>query len=211
MIPKLQVIHNKIVHKLAIQNTDSTDQSNKRSFEDVDIKHDPEDVKTGELGYKKVKRSLDCKTNTEDVNSNKSPFFVKFFCDTEIHNYIPQENLLKFPEPTEPSGETHLTFRREDFTELPAEVVLRLSKEHADIKAWRENDKLAYELTDYSVNGTYLLGNSIQREVENPPRKLINKQKYRIKHGDRVALLMKKFKHPPQPLLGFEFLENTNF
>ena len=212
MVPKLQDIHDKIVHRLAKPNTGILEnKTNKRNLQDLNNGNDDEETFLGEIGYKKVKRAPENESTSTRANNEKSPFFVKFFCDPEIQEYLPQENLYKCPGPFGQKEEVQMIFRREEFVGLPPEVVLRLSKEHASITAQRENGKLVYELMDISVNGTFLLGNSVRKEIENPPKKLKSRQKYAIKHGDRIALLMKKAKYPPQALLGFEFSETLDF
>lgn len=208
MIPRINDIHHKIVDEFSKQSLVDQSLNVKRKF----VEREDEDFEASSSSYKKVK--TDIRPTPIPVESTlKTPYFVRFFCDAEIEDYLPQEERVKYPTPVKNDGKSEILFKREEFAMLPGDAVVRLSKEHACIESYKENDDIIYELKDLSMNGTFFLGNSVEGKHENPPRRLAKKQSYRLKHGDQVGLLMKKDNKQihSDVLLGFEFLEKPTF
>jgi hypothetical protein len=209
MIPRLDDIYNKIIQTLSTQSVRDQQINRKRKTPpDQDDNEDNDELGLGQKVQKKIKTALDDRpTISQD---NEWPFFVRLICDPEIKNYIPEETKLKYPHALEGGIKSEITFKREEFSNLPLDTVVRLSKEHASIQARKDNENIVYELKDLSVNGTFLLGNSVEGRSENPPKRLEQRRTYRLKHGDQIGLLMKKEKQKQEMLLGFEFLEKKN-
>ena len=207
MIPRINDIHHKIVDEFSKQSLCNQSLNVKRQF----VEREDEDYEASSSSYKKVKTDI-TPTPIPVETAPKTPFFVRFFCNEEIENYLPQEERVKYPTPVKSDGKSEMMFKREEFAMLPNDAIVRLSKEHASIEAFKENENVVYELKDLSMNGVFLLGNSVEGKHENPPKRLAKRQSYRLKHGDQVGLLMKKDKQvQSEVLLGFEFLEKPTF
>ena len=167
-----------------------------------------DELEKNEKGYKKVKVALeDRKVNFE--NTPQAPFYVKFIYDTSIQQSFSEENRINHSNPFGEDGKSNMLIKREQFARLPNETVMRLSKDHCNVLAVKQVSDVHYEIKDLSMNGIFFLGNSINKTMEHPPKRLSKLQSYSIKHGDLIGLLMKK-DAPQELLLGFEFCA-TNF
>lgn len=215
MIPRLHELYNRVVQNMLDQRiTDQKLNAKRKTPNGVNFDNDEDEELKVEMNsrvLKKVKTAPEDKATSSTREAPPQPFFIKLICDPEIKECLPRENELKIITPTvKQDGNSELTFKREEFAKLPLDTCLRLSKEHASIQARSENNKTVYELKDLSVNGTFLLGNSIEGNFENPPQRLSKRQNYQLKHGDRIGLLMKK-EEQQKVLLGFEFFERRSF
>jgi len=212
-MPRLNEVFNKVVEHLA-QSSGTGQKSISRprpSDDEEDFEEDAEEVAKRQVGYKKVKRALEETPTLQRKMIPEEPFFVRLVCSSELSRNFPEENRLRAAKPFDFHGKSIMSFHREDFRELPMDVVMRLSKQHASIEAYTENKKTVFDLIDHSQNGTFLMGNYLEGTVKNPPERLVKEQRYRLKHGDRFALLLTKGKAQPELLLGFELVERINF
>jgi len=214
LVPRLNEVYNKVVlHFSESTSTGSKSLTRERpiELEEEDFEEDAEEMAKRQTGYKKVKIALE-ETRTPQSNMiGEEPFYVRLVCSPEIGHCFPEENRLKAAKPFDFCGKSRITFHREDFRDLPMEMVMRLSKQHATVEAHVENNRIVYDLLDHSQNGTFLIGNFLDGVVHNPPQKLTKDHKYRLKHGDRFALLLTKGRAVPGLLLGFELVERRNY
>jgi len=213
LMPRLNAVYNKVVEHFA-QSGGTGQKSTTRprpSDDEEDFEEETEEIVKRQVGYKKVKRALGETPTPQTTMVPEEPFFVRLVCSSELSQNFPEENRLKAAKPFDFHGKSVMSFHREDFRELPLDIVMRLSKQHASIEAYVENNKPVFDLIDHSQNGTFLIGNYLEGTVNNPPERLVKEQRYRLKHGDRFALLLTKGRAQPGLLLGFELVERINY
>ncbi len=213
-MPRLNEVYNKVVdHFAGSTATGQKSTSRPRPYEDeedFDFEEETDEIMKRQTGYKKIKTALAETPTTQTMMITEEPFFVRLVCSSELNQNFPEENRLKAAKPFDFHGKSIMSFHREDFRELPMDIVMRLSKQHASVEAYTENNKTVFDLIDHSQNGTFLIGNYLEGTVKNPPERLVKDQRYRLKHGDRFALLLTK-RAQPGLLLGFELVERINF
>lgn len=208
MIPKLNQVSDKLTKSLPLQQRYGDPKPNGKR----EIKLDEEDDDVAEVkplanGYKKVKPNLS-RSQSPDIILVGTAFSIKFICHADIQSFQPIEKQFRYGEWSQDGREAILIIKREDFVHLPSSVTLRLSKEHAKIAAYRNENYINYEITDLSVNGTYYLGNRIEGTIKDQPARLQKGIPFKLKHGDCICLLLKKDSKSPEALLGFEFLQS---
>jgi len=202
LISKLDSVYQRVVTNLSILKIQTLNSKRKIPQSDEDDL-EGEQLEKNETGYKKVKVALEERNSTLE-NNPQMPFSIKLVYDLTIQQYITEENKIRQSCLFDKNEKICMTFKREEFLNLPNEILMRLSKEHCVITAIKKNRAISYELKDLSLNGIFYLGNSFDK-IKNRPRKLSKLQDYSLKHGDCIGLLMKK-ETSQEMLLGFEFL-----
>jgi hypothetical protein len=212
-------VTDKIVSSMTVQKYIEKSVNTKRKAEqdfllEESVSSEPEDFKYGAQAFKKIKgntetvtlKSMASSTAKQPLRVNQAPFSIKILCAKEIDEYVPLISRVKIPKIGN-GFESILTIRREDFQELPKDVILRLSKDHAVISLRDDN---VMQIKNTSTNGVFYLGNLSDPDYGQAiPFKVEKNAVYRLIDGDVIALLLKK-DSVKEMLLGFEFHEKKN-
>lgn len=173
---------------------------------------EPDEVKAAAQGFKKIKGNIETvslktmasSTAKQPLRQSMAPFSIKILCTKELDEYVPLANRTRIPKFLGNGFDSNLPIRREDFQELPKDVILRLSKDHATISTREDN---LIQIKNTSMNGVFYMGNIKDPDFgSSTPFKVEKNSLYRLMDGDVIALLMKK-DSPKEMLLGFEFHE----
>ena len=141
----------------------------------------------------------------KDQQSRTKAFTLKCLVDSSLESKIPTDYREKSYFWTF-NNDVTCVIKREDFLILPDEFFLRISKEHTKITGRKSHLGVSFEIQDLSVNGIFLLGNTVDGTFGKVRASRIKKSvPYRIRDGDVIGLLMKK-DLPHESVIAFELI-----
>lgn len=219
MISRLLKLSDQIIQTLTVQKYIDHKINQKRK-PPIDFKPDDEveEIQASMVVTKKVKTDTPG-NGSQNRTQTDTQFHIKFFCHPRLENNLPVQNRHRLSDWCKEKEEDFFFVKRDDFLQLPKELVVKISKDHAKIRGWKQkvvdldNDvmgeeekvMLNYEIIDQSINGTYYLGNRIEGMSKQKPMKLKREAAFPLRNGDCVGILMDKEARTNELLVGFEF------
>lgn len=216
IIPKLLKVSDQTIQSLTVQKYISHQVNQKRKMEELKISDEVEIIEASSMVKKKIKNKEETMATEARIHSETS-FTINFICHPKLEGNLPIKSRRRMSELSPEGTEDVLFLKRDDFLTLPKEMVVKISKDHAKIRGWKENvedeeikegqekKRLAYEILDTSINGTYYLGNRIDGMSKQKPMKLKGGVPFQLRHGDCVGILMDKEAKTNEMMIGFEF------
>lgn len=188
-------------------------------MEELKISDEVEIIEASAIVKKKIKNKEETMA-TEARILSETNFTINFICHPKLEGTFPKESRSRRSEWSPAGSEDAFYIKRDDFLMLPKDMVVKISKDHAKIRGWKESADsgetneseekkgISYEIVDTSVNGTYYLGNRIDGMSKQKPMKLKQGMAFQLRHGDCVGILMDKESKINEMMIGFEFSAN---
>lgn len=217
IIPKLLKVSDQTIQSLTVQKYIAHQVNQKRKVEELKISDEVEIIEASAMVKKKVKNKEETMATEARIHSETN-FTINFICHPKLEGSLPIQLRHRTSEWSPQGSEDVFFIKRDDFLMLPKEMVVKISKDHAKIRGWKETaeeeeetkegeekKRIAYEILDTSVNGTYYLGNRIDGMSKQKPMKLKREVPFQLRHGDCVGILMDKEAKTNEMMIGFEF------
>ena len=219
MIPRLLKLSDQMIQTLTVQKYIDRKVQQKRRLLGSKLDEDIEEIEATAFVRKKVKSPLQVIPRVYNVQrtvETETIFNLKFYCDPKLNDNLPSKERYKVSNWCEDKHEDIFIIKRDDFLSLPKDLVVKISKEHAKLRGWKqiicgddeekkETEIISYEITDLSVNGTYYLGNMGEGLSKQKPMKLKGGVPFQLRDRDSIGILMNKETKTNETLVGFEF------
>jgi len=222
MISKLLKLSDQIIQALTVQKYIDHKINQKRRLTSLAPDDEAEEIEANTSVVKKVKGSGNINVLPPGIGKD-TRFSITVICHQNLRDRLPMNNRYYVSQWDNENGENMIVIKRDDFLTLPKDLVVKISKEHAKIRGWKNNTKMEsieeekvnegekmleepnYQIIDSSVNGTYYLGNKLEGMSKQKPMKLKNGAPFQLRNGDCIGILMDKESKTNEMLVGFEF------
>lgn len=218
MITRLLRISDQMIQDLTVQKYIDHKVNQKRRLNTVPSE-DVEEIEAKSLMAKKLKGNSSVSTTfPAEERWTETKFSLKVICHPKLDQYLPFIERNKTSFWIEEIKEDIFVIKRDDFLKLPNDLIVKISKEHAKLRGWKNQikqedgteetkikEEIAYQIIDSSINGTYYLGNILESFSKQKPMKLKGGVPFQLRHGDRIGILMDKETKNIEMLVGLEF------
>ncbi len=218
MILRLLKLSDQVIQALTVQKYIDNKINNKRRLAHLQPLEEATEIETDSQVTKKVRGEEDMIMPTSEIGKD-TRFSIRIICHQRLVGVVPMNDRQYWSEWDEGRQENRLVIKRDDFLTLPKDLVVKISKEHAKIRGWKNKmiiegneeskgetpEEVSYQVMDTSVNGTYYLGNKIDGMSNQKPMKLQEGRPFQLRHGDWIGILMDKSAKTNDMMLGFEF------
>jgi len=220
MVSRLLKLSDQIIQALTVQKYIDHKVNQKRRLTSLPPDEEAEEIEANASIAKKVKGSGNTNVFGSGIGKD-TRFSIQVICHPKLNGRVPMDERYYVSQWDSEHGENMLVIKRDDYLTLPKDLVVKISKEHAKIRGWKNNSEIEikeeekaekaekmieepnFQIIDSSVNGTYYLGNKFDGMSKQKPMKLKNGSGFQLRNGDCIGFLMDKGTN--EMLVGFEF------